>query len=44
MGLNLSATVAVPVVGTTAGRPRTASFKITHPLRTEKATIVEIGQ
>ena len=44
MGLNLSATVTVPVVGTTAGVPRTASFRISHPVRAEKATIVETGQ
>lgn len=44
MGLNLSATVTVPVVGTPAGKPRTASFKISHPVRAEKATIVETGQ
>ena len=40
MGFHLDATVTVPIAGTN----RTATFKISHPLRTEKATITEAGQ
>jgi len=38
-GFHLLATVAVPIVGTT----RSATFKITHPVGAERASIIEAG-
>ena len=40
MGFHLLATVTVPIAGTS----RKATFKISHPLKAEKATITEAGQ